>query len=848
MLSTSEVFARLSPASSVSIRACVMATILAMTTPAWTEDSPRDAPAPSPTGLLTKDVDLTRVEDPVRLVAEGQRVLAAGDLDFARLLFTEAVARDELNHYTDYAGKRLGNTVIQELLGQWEDSRAAWNELIDKDVSTAYREIARFSIDPNKQRLLSRARAKIEDLATKARAGQPALIYTTRKGKERFLKPMTMEELTVLFEAGERVRYAYIEELDLTNRTFSKLVRCQRCLIGEVKGWGAHIEDQLKLDRTIVLGNLHLGKKWKGAVNRSSYISAGRYNRVYLDNAVVLGDLILDSAEIYGRVFNAPLSYVGGTSDFRNTQFRHTAEFRYSTLVGMVNAKGAEFGGASYFGYAHVGGLDLSRVVAHKNPLYFNSVRFTGPVVLEKCELVRGATFENSLFEEDVTLRQCRVYDRFNLSRAVVMKNLSIRHMQLTDFDFLGTRVYGDADFSDSIFTGNVRFSLDGLTRRLHLSNVDPLHKLYKQYQGDDDADADLTARSQYGVVTVNDLTAVFGPHVTFANTIFQKFVNFEGVQFGTEGEVGEASFYNAQFYGEAHFERTRFYSRADFRTVFGNEVSFNHANFYADWILDDANIPGRLSMNAADLHGEATMSFYGAEVAAFGVTFRQLKGDSHGYRLFYEGCVAKGADVAAYVDDERLIDARWDALTERPITDPGEQIRRTREICMERAISEFVTLKESFSKRSMRQEKDWAYWNLRHYKNAQIALLADSFWGLIQSFIGTVVFEKAFGWGVRLENLLFTGLFVVCLFVLVLRLVSGDTQVDWGGKTLSFKNLPLYAMILISFQNFLGKPPIYWNAGQSPKGYKILYMVELIIGIILITFFVGAYTRLILG
>lgn len=813
-------------------------------------EPPKDGAAakPSPVTPLATDDDIAAVEDPVRLDNEGKAALAAGNKELAVKLFEASVARDELNHYSKFAGKRLGKTVVQERMGDWEASRATWNKLIDTDVATAYREISVFSVDPEKGKMLGKARAKIDDLAAKAKAGEEALIYITKKGKKRFLTPMTTEEAMKSFTAGERVRYAYIEELDLTGKTFDKLVRCQRCLIGSVKAWESKFEDQLKLDRTIIIGDLHLGKKWKGKVNHSAFHGAGSFNRVYLDLAVVLGDLNLDSAEIYGRVFNAPLSYVEGIGDFRNARFRNTAEFRFAMFKGAINAKGAVFGGAAYFGHTKVGGMDLSRVVVQKNPLYFNSAHFTAPVLLEKCELLRGATFENATFDKKVTLRQCRVYDRFNMSRAKALDAMDVRQMQLTDFEFLGGSVGGAADFRDSVFTGNVRFSLDGLTRRNHLDNVDPLHKLYKQYQGDDDAETDLTFKSQYGVVTVNDLTASFGGGVTFANTIYEKFVNFEGVQFGTEGSEAEASFYNAQFYGEAHFERTRFYSTADFRTIFGNEVSFNQAHFYRAWILDDANIPGRLSMNGAAVHGDATISFYGARVAGFGITQRQLirKGGKH--RMFYEQCVLKGADVASYVSDPRLIDARWDAVKEEPITDKAVQIKRTQDICMDRTVSEFVNLKDSFTKRSMAQEKDWAYWHLRHYKNKQSALQADGFLGRIPSYVSTVVFEMGFGWGVRLQNLLFTGILVVILFMGILRVLAANTPVNWNGSTVLFKDLPWYGMLLLSVQNLLGKPPVYWAAGKSPQGYKFLYIFQMVVGIILITFFVGAYTRLVLG
>ena len=65
--------------------------------------------------------------------------------------------------------------------------------------------------------------------------------------------------------------------------------------------------------------------------------------------------------------------------------------------------------------------------------------------------------------------------------------------------------------------------------RRQHRLDPTPLHRLYKQYQGDIDADQDLTQGNQYGVLHVDDLSASFKKDVVFANTIFQKFVSFEG-------------------------------------------------------------------------------------------------------------------------------------------------------------------------------------------------------------------------------------------------------------------------------------------------------------------------------
>jgi hypothetical protein len=52
--------------------------------------------------------------------------------------------------------------------------------------------------------------------------------------------------------------------------------------------------------------------------------------------------------------------------------------------------------------------------------------------------------------------------------------------------------------------------------------------------------------------------------------------------------------------------------------------------------------------------------------------------------------------------------------------------------------------------------------------------------------------------------------------------------------------------MFIVSFHIFLGRARD-WKSKVSPRAYKFLYTAEMIIGIIIITFFIGAYTRLVL-
>ncbi len=818
------------------------------------DKAPSGAPAPVKANLdparygalVLKVEDIEGIEDPIALEQAGLHHLKQGDKALAKACFEAMVVRDEINHYVAFGGTPFGEAVVLERMGDWEASRGKWREMFKHNVMDAYFFMKHYSRDAEKVALEGEAVAHIKAVVEAAKRGEKPNIYTTSKGEPRPLEVVTMEDALKSFEAGEKLSYAYIEELDLSGKTFAKRVGCARCVVGSIKGYGSTFGDQLDF-RGVVLGDVHLGKKWEGEVNKSASVEAATFNRVYLDQAVILGNLNIDSIKVTGRVASFPLTVVEGEVNMRNADFNATAEFRFTWFGGKVDAKGAEFHQSSYFGHTRFGGLDFSRVVVHNYPLYFNSAQFAGPVLFEKCELMRGATFEDSTFADEAIMRQCRIYDRLNFSRSRFGKGLIFSQIQLTDLDFLGTDLGGDSTFNDCVFSGNVRFSLDGLTRRLHLKDVTPLHKLYKQYQGDDDADSDLTTKNQYGVIHVDDLTAKLLGNVSFANTIFQKFVNFEGVQFGRSGTDQLASFFNTQFYGEAHFERTQFFATADFRTIFGNEVAFNDARFHKTWMLDDANVPGRLSMSGAELIGDATISFYGARVASFGITFGQLIDESTDeHRLFYEQCAMADEELAGMVNDERLFDARWDSEAEAEISDAALVSERARKICLKRAVQEFVVMKDSFSKRGMGDENDWAFWHMRHYKNRMLLTQSEGVLPVIGGALEWLFFEKGFGWGVRLSNLLWTSFVVVLIFIVALRLMCGNLEVEWDGRKALYKDLDFFAEFMISVMIFLGRTRD-WKASMSDRNFKVLYLIEVVFGIILITFFIGAYTRLVL-
>lgn len=825
--------------------------------PAFAEDAVPTVELPSPNAPRTsvdlgplatqlaelgKDAEADAIDnlsdDPSTLRAAAM-ALKAQDAELAAAVYDHALGKDEINRYERFAGSAYARAARVEAFGDFDEARKIWRDAAKIDPLTTYIHASRYSVDPERKALFAEIREQVVSLHKTALSGGAATIYTTAKGTKRNLVPMTQDEAIAVLEAGESLRYAAIETLDLTGKTFPQTVSCSRCVIGELKGWEAKFSGFSY--RGFVLGDFHVGKAWTGKVNRSRSLPAATFDELLLDKTVVFGTLQMDSVVVH-KAAGFPFLVVDGDADLRNTHFAGDLDMRFGLMRGALVLEGATLDGAAYFGHIHAGGLGLTRAKSTNAALLFDSTQFTGAVTAARCRFDRGVTFENAIFAAPVDVHHCEIAARLNLSRARFLDEAKFEYVELDDLDALGATTSKSFEVTDSVIRGNARFALDGFTRRKHLDDPAPLHTLYKQYQGDLDADALLTEGSQYGVRHVDDLSVKFAGNASFANTYFEKFVGFEGVQFGTEGSDSIANFYNAQLSGEAHFERTKFWSVADFRTLSGNELSFNGSHIAKTWMLDDANVPGRLSLSEITFADDATLSFRGARLAFFGISMSEIIAPDDRTRLFYQRCVDDGVPG---LEDDRLLQARWDdaAGAERPEAEATPLAQR---LCLDFAIAEFVVLRDSFTKRGMTQEADWAYWNLRHHTNLKDRTYAEGTVDTARAWLQWVFFEKAFGWGVLLQNLFWSSLLVILFYMVLFRLLCPNVMLDWDDSAMPLRDLPKYALFVISLHSFLGRARD-WKSKSSNKVWKVLYTTEMIIGILLITFFIGAYARIIL-
>ncbi len=783
------------------------------------------------------------IDDPRALLAAADHWKASGDLELARALYAQAIDKSELARYLGYR-PMLRDALILERLGQLDAAADKYREGMADDIRTAMQVLRIASIHPDRDALFQEAVADVKDRVERAKRGEQVQIYTTSKGAPRYLEVIDDDDVVDrLIEGHGRLRYCYIDHLDLSAEQapdLPEMILLSRCIIGSV-----HIPDRdlgkLVLP-AIVLGDVDVGKTWKGEVNKSPTIPGSRIEELALKDGIFLGRVNMQDVTVTGRNAMAPLAIFAGEADFRDTDFRGTADFRFSVFGSGANFKGSHMTEAVYFGHTRYLAPVSFRGMFSEKDVFFDSAVFEAASSFDRCEWVRGATFENSTFRGPLSMNRSQLGGRLNMSRAVFEGTVSLREMQLAGMDFMGAWLQGDAAIVDVRVTGKLRFSLDEITRSQNLDDPRPLLSLYRDYQGDQDAEVPLTTQNSYGVTSVDDLIARVDGNLSFANSVLEGFTIFERVRFGQPGAATTAEFYNTQFLGESHFERTTWYSLADFTTIFANELSLNEASFHRALILDDANVRGRVTMTDAELLGDATISFYGAELNAFEIDRDQVvaedgwgwlwqAGESH--RLFYKQC----ADGKLPPDAPQIVRLRRN----RSLPDDALE-----EACADRLTDELVALKQTFGDRAMTADEDWAYWWLKHTELDSARRFGGAM-GVASWLLAWPLFEIAFGWGVNLGNLGWTVLFVCAVFVWIYQIFCPDSVMAYNGDDVKVRDIGFWGLYYISLQS-LGAFNTGWDFGEDDGRLQYLNTLETFIGVIILTFFVGAYTRMILA
>lgn len=778
--------------------------------------------------------ELKAIEDPRRLEAIGREALAANDVDRARAAFTHRLERLEFATYVPLIDS-LKEALLAESMQELDKAARLYRESVDADPLRTVLALRVVSEHPDREKLTAEVLQTIRERGAAARAGaKDAQIYTTKSGAPRYLTAMTTDEVVDQARRGEVTQYCYVHDLDFTRiKDLPREITLNRCVIGSVRASGVQF-GKLVLIRSFVLEDAILGQVFEGQRHQSKSLQPAKFEDLTFRETVFMKDAAFSAIEAGpGRAY-FPLVVFEGKADFKGAQFGGITDFRFASFGKGANFRLMRMAEDVYFGGARYRADTIFSSIYSERQAYFNESQFEGSVDFDRCEFAQGVTFESSRFGGPASFGNTRVAETFNLSRAVFADEVNVKEVHAGALDALGTHFRKDAWFMDATIEGRSRFSLDEVTRHAVRESLDELLQIYRDYQGDDDEEEPITTQSSYGVVSLDDLSAQIDQNISFANTRFGGFTVFEAVQFGTPGVDTVASFFNAQFLGETHFENTRWTGQADFTTIFGREVSFNNADFDRSLILDDANVAGRVSLTDAQFAEDADMSFYGAEISSFEIDPDQVltPDGAHPHRLFYEAC-AQG-DIEA--GDPRIARMRYDGIAEGDI----------RRACHDFVVDEFVTLKQSFGDRAMTAAEDDSYWYTRHFETLE-AYRFGSLGQKLSAALALVLFEGAFGWGVQLGNLGIASAVVTVIFALLYRLLCPNTILVYDGENIPIRDVSFVGLCFVSLQSLIAINT-GWDFGDDDHRFRYLNTLETLVGFIVLTFFVGAYTRMILA
>ena len=767
------------------------------------------------------------VEDPRQLEAAGEAALAGGDAAKAEELFGQMLEAQEVRRYLKYRDG-LKQALVDERLGKHDEAAAAFRGHFDEDVLYTILVLRILSQHPERDALVGEALAHVQSVVERAKAGEDARIYLTSKGADRYLKPITMADL----QADPVQKYCYLDVLDLGlwEGELPEKIELSRCVVGGIEGRGRDIQ-KLAL-KGFVLGDVNLGRSWDGAKNVGRSLPPSHAGGLFFREAVIVGEANFAGIEVTTKAM-FPMAVFGATADFKGAEIAGPIDFRFASFGEGADFKDARLHDAVYFGGSRFRADTTFTELYSERDVLFNSAVFEGSVDFAANEWQRGATFEDARFLGEAHFTETRVAERMNLSRAQFAEELSFEETRVGALDAFGATFSAPAYFQDATIEGRARFSLDRVTRDRGERDLDSLLHLYRDYQGDEDADEPLTTTSSYGVTSPDDLTAQVDADISFANTVFGGIAMFEGVTFGQEGVEGTASFYNAQFLGETHFEDTVWHAAADFTTFYGVEMAFNGARFEQSLVLDDGNLNGRLTLTDAAFAPGADWSWYAAEVRSSEIHQSHVTDEDGDHRLFYERCALGDVDRA----DERIV------RIQRRGAETDEEIR---EICYGYVIDELVALKESFGDRAMIEDEDDAWWWIRHHETMSaihLGGIGEKVWAVGKLFL----FELCFGWGVRLQNLGYCSIGVTFLFAWIYRRFCPDTILVYDGEDIKIRDVTVWALVFVSAQSMLAINT-GWDFGDDDHRFRTLNTIETLIGVIILTFFVGAYTRMILA
>lgn len=481
---------------------------------------------------------------------------------------------------------------------------------------------------------------------------------------------------------------------------------------------------------------------------------------------VSLEDCSIGTLKLIDSTFKAPVVFsktvfseevIGGwQSTFHKTGiavFQEGVSFKECDFQGKVLFGGAKFHSLAAFQNAIFHKSTFFTSASFQEQVYFWKACFYDTVSFQNCafgieghfdhcEFFQNASFESAKFsQKEASFNSIHSHENLNFLGATFDCYLAFRKALIDgEFDLKNARCLQEADFSDARFLRKASFRnaifekkviffhtvFEGLASFLGTKFHDA-NFLNAQFQDEMLMNYDRNTRASMNEA---GCSALFEGCADFTNARFHKRAVFEEVNFSQS-----ATFANSYFGEQADFIDAIFHGPVSFNSVYCNqELSAVNASF-KEVTFDYANVNRRLDLSEAKI---GSISFYKAALDLIVIESYQVK--------------------------RKLLNEHPNHL----------QYNRVKE--------EYLILKESFQKRGLAEEEDWAYWKFRQMKRKDSSQRAfgrlsgknkegtrlGSFFKLLWNFFERISIDRGSGYGTKPLHITLVALSVILLFAYI--------------------------------------------------------------------------------
>ena len=357
----------------------------------------------------------------------------------------------------------------------------------------------------------------------------------------------------VLFTATE-----FLGNVDLQRSTFASVLEFRRCTFeGTCELSGATVGDAFADEESVHKKNF---QAWGVTINGLASLSKTHFEDIGLNQAIIARPITLEE------------SVINGTFSAVNSKFE-----------AAVLLMGAKFNGRVVVRLSSIGGLLNAEKMTTKGDLFlFEANTVAGPARFAKCEFGGEVQFSRSVFNDELSLADSKIYKHASFSGIAVSGNFDARKAQfLASRETQATAVHVNQNsFSYAHFHASARFE--------GTEFADLVYFLWIKFDGLTGFGLGSPEQKEAAQISADVLPTVFrGP------------ADFSSSEFATAAQFG-----GTVFEDNADFSSTRFRESVFFTGVCKKALRFTRAHFESNVLLG-GEYRGQVQFTYATVSGQ---------------------------------------------------------------------------------------------------------------------------------------------------------------------------------------------------------------------------------------------------